>query len=113
MSYMIPDQQTFDRLFEDYKTSKESTHIEAITNEDRKQIAGRFALVGKGDGYRVIGTVGSLWPHDLNHRQKQFLAAFYFLGQDETYTFEALDRYPESTLPEGNFNGFLRITKGA
>jgi hypothetical protein len=90
---------------------KEYTMIEVITSAERSQIAGRFALVGKGDNYRVIGTVGNLWPHDLNRRQKQFIAAWYFLDQDGSYTFEVLPSYPESTLPPRNFNGFLLIRK--
>ena len=94
-----------------YMTAKESSTIEVITSAERNQIAGRFALVGKGENWRVIGTVGNLWPHDLNRRQKQFIASWYFLDQNENYTFEVLDRYPESTLPESNFNAFLRITK--
>ena len=97
----------------EYMTSKESSTIEVISSAERHEIAGRFTLVGKGDNWRVIGTVGSLWPHDLNRRQKQFIADLHFLKQDGEYTFEILDRYPESTLPENNFNGFLRITKGA
>lgn len=96
----------------EYMTSKESSAVEVITSAERSQIAGRFALVGKGKNYRVVGTVGSLWPHDLNRRQRQFVAAWYFLEQDGNYSFEILDSYPESTLPESNFNGFLRITKG-
>ncbi len=98
---------------EEYKTSKESSTVEVITSAERKQIAGRFCTVDAGKDYRVIGTVGSLWPHDLNRRQKQFIAALHFLDQDGTYSFEILNSYPESTLPENNFNGFLRITKGA
>lgn len=88
-------------------------HIEAITAAERRQIAGRFSLVGEGEAWKVVGTVGSLWPHDLNRRQKQFIAAWYFLEENGSYQFEILDSYPESTLPPGNFRGFLRITKEA
>lgn len=91
--------------------AKEQTIIEVITSAERNQINGRFALVGKGEGWRVVGTVGSLWPHDLNRRQRQFIASWYFLEQDGSYEFETLESYPESTLPPKNFNGFLRITK--
>lgn len=87
------------------------TYIEVITKAERNQIAGRFARVGEGDGWRVIGTVGSLWPHDLNKRQRQFIAALHFGDQDGKYEFEVLNSYPESTLPPGNFNGFIKITK--
>ena len=87
------------------------TEIEVITTSERREISGRFALVGKGENWRVIGTVGSLWPHDLNRRQRQFIASWYFLEQDGKYNFEILPSYPESILPPGNFNGFLRITK--
>lgn len=96
----------------EYKTSKESSTIEVITTAERRQIAGRFCTVDAGKNFRVIGTVGNLWPHDLNRRQRQFIASLHFLEQDGKYTFEVLDRYPESTLPENNFNAFLRITKG-
>lgn len=88
-----------------------TSEIEVITSSERNQISGRFALVGKGENWRVIGTVGSLLPHDLNRRQKQFIASFYFLEWDCKYKFEVLTSYPESILPPGNFNGFLRITK--
>ena len=90
---------------------KEQTIIEVITSSERNEIAGRFALVGKGENWRVIGTVGNLFPHDLNRRQKSFIASWYFLEQDGNYRFEVLESYPESTLPQNNFNGFLRITK--
>lgn len=90
---------------------KEQVTIEVITHKEREQIAGRFALVGKGENVRIIGTIGSLFPHDLNRRQKNFLASWYFLEQDGNYSFEVLDSYQECTLPHRNFNGFLRITK--
>jgi hypothetical protein len=95
-----------------YETAEHTT-FEVITSAERNQIAGRFILVGKGDNWRVVGTVGSLWPHDLNRRQRQFIAAWHFPEQDGKYSFEILDSYQDSTLPEANFNGFLRITKGA
>ena len=97
----------------EYKTKNESTTIEVISSAERREIAGRFCIVDAGEGFRVIGTVGSLWPHDLSKAQKQFIAHLHFLDQDGKYEFEILDRYPESTLPENNFNAFLRITKGA
>ena len=90
---------------------KEQTYFEAITNKERNQIAGRFALVGRGDNWVVVGTVGNLWPHDLNKRQKQFIADWYFLNQSGKYVFEVLPTYEKSKLPQNNFNGFLRITQ--
>lgn len=88
-------------------------YAEVITAQERSKLTGRFALVGKGKGWRVIGTLGNLWPHDLNRRQRQFIASWYFLESYGKYKFEVLDNYPEATLPPGNFNGFLRITKEA
>lgn len=88
-----------------------TTTYEAITTAERHQIAGRFCKVDEGDNFRVIGTVGSLWPHDLNRRQRQHLAALHFLDADGAYKFEVLNSYPNSKLPAGNFNGFLKITK--
>jgi hypothetical protein len=90
---------------------KESVTIEVITSKERNEIAGRYALVGKSDGVCVVGTVGSLWPHDLNRRQRNFIAHWYFHDTSAKYKFEVLESYPESALPQGNFNEFLKITK--
>lgn len=87
------------------------TIIEVITPAERRQLAGRFCTVDAGEGYRVIGTVGSLRPQDLSRRQKHFLATLHFLDESGTYSFETLPSYPNSRLPENNFNGFLLIRK--
>ena len=93
------------------KRVKEQTYIEVISSAERREIAGRFSRVGGGENWVIVGTVGSLWPHDLNRRQRQFIAEWYFGFNAGTYSFEVLSSYPESTLPPGNFNGFIKITK--
>ena len=90
---------------------KEQTYTEVITSNERNQIAGRFAIVGRGKDCVVVGCLGSLYAHDLNRRQRQFIAAWYFLEQAGTYAYDVLHEYPESTLPPKNFNNFIRITK--
>lgn len=90
----------------------EQEYIEVITNRERNQIAGRYCTVNRGEGWVVIGTVGSLWPHDLNKRQKHFIANLYLsTGTLGNFSFEVLEKYPDSKLPVNNFNGFLKITK--
>lgn len=89
-----------------------ATTVEVITQAERNAINGRFATVGRGDDWLVLGCVGSLWAHDLNRRQRDFLASVWcFAESNVKYSYEILESYPDSTLPPANFNNFIKFTK--
>lgn len=74
-----------------------------MTEHERTQIAGRFLIVSHSP--LVIGTIGSLWPHDLSTAQLDHIKAFY---NAPGRSHEFLEDWP-AEVNRSLYNGFILI----
>jgi hypothetical protein len=74
-----------------------------MTERERNQIAGRFHIISRSP--LVVGTIGSLWPHDLSAAQLDYIKAFYNApGRPH----EFLEDWPVE-VNHSLYNGFILI----
>lgn len=75
----------------------------ALTDSERREIAGRFCLFDRTEDAVVVGCVGSLWAHDLSKTQIHYIRNFYHAKGEAVVMQDA----GAGRLPKGNFNNFL------
>lgn len=74
-----------------------------MTERERTQIAGRFHIVSRAP--LVIGTIGSLWPHDLSPAHLDYIKTFY---NASGRSHEFLEDWPVE-VNRSLYNGFILV----